>query len=226
MSLALFGIWPYAALVASLVGLVWRWRTDQFGWTSRTSQLLERRWLGWGSPLFHAGALIAIMGHAAGLLVPASVTSALGVPEHAYHLMAVMGGALAGTLLTAGLVVLVIRRIRSRARLRFVTTGWDRVMYGLLSVIVAFGMYPTFALNVFGPGYDYRETIAVWFRSVFYLDPQVGLMAEAPWPYQVHVVAAFALFAIWPFTRLVHVFSIPLGYLARPYVVYRQKVRR
>ncbi|MDR3106718.1 MAG: respiratory nitrate reductase subunit gamma, partial [Bifidobacteriaceae bacterium] len=97
MSLAklVFGIWPYLALAVCLAGHIWRWRTDQFGWTARTSQLLERRWLSWGSPLFHTGALIAVMGHTAGLLAPASVTTALGVGEHAYHRMAVIGGAVA-----------------------------------------------------------------------------------------------------------------------------------
>ena len=74
-----------------------------------------------------------------------------------------------------------------------------------------------------GNGYDYRETVSVWFRSIFLLNPQPELMAEAPTSFQVHAVAGMLLFIIWPFTRLVHAFSAPVQYLFRPYVIYRKR---
>ncbi|MDR0849012.1 MAG: respiratory nitrate reductase subunit gamma [Propionibacteriaceae bacterium] len=216
-----FVIWPYVALAIFVVGHVWRWRHDQFGWTSRTSQLLERKWLGLASPLFHVGALLVILGHIAGLLVPAELTEALGVSEHLYHSIAVGGGVLAGVLMGVGLVLLIIRRVVFRDRLRLVTTRGDIVLYVLLSVIVFFGFVETVGHNVVGPGYDYRKTVAIWFRSIFIIHPEWTLMASAPFAYRVHATLGFALFAIWPFSRLVHVWSVPIGYLARPYIVYR-----
>ena len=77
--------------------------------------------------------------------------------------------------------------------------------------------------NLLGAGYDYRQTIAVWFRSVFWFFPDTALMAHAPLVYQLHAVGGFLFLALWPFTRLVHVWSAPLAYLWRPYVVYRAR---
>jgi nitrate reductase gamma subunit len=222
VSTILFGVWPYLAGAVCLVGHVWRWRFDQFGWTSRTSQLMEKRWLAIGSPLFHLGALMVIGGHALGLLVPASATRAVGLSDHAYHLVAVGGGVAAGAVFAAGAVILTIRRFLSRARFRLSNRPADLVMYALLGITAGFGLGGTLVLNAFGQGYDYRPTIAVWFRGLFVLDPRPELMAAAPWPYQVHVLAALALIAWWPFTRLVHVWSVPLGYLIRPPIVYRR----
>ena len=87
---------PYACFLLLVAGLVWRWRTDQFGWTSRSSQWNESRILRWASPLFHFGILFVAVGHVMGLGVPKSFTEAAGVPEHVYHLMAVIPGTIAG----------------------------------------------------------------------------------------------------------------------------------
>jgi nitrate reductase gamma subunit len=214
---------PYAALAVFVVGHVWRYRVDQFGWTTRTSQLFERRWLAWGSPLFHVGALLAIAGHAAGLLLPASWTSALGISEHAWHVTAVAMGTVAGVLVVAGLAILIIRRFLVSTRVRVVTTKVDVILYILLAVEITLGMVQTVGVNLLGGGYDYRESVAVWFRGIFYGQPDIGLIASAPLVYRLHAVTAFLLLAVWPFTRLVHVWSVPLAYLARPFVVYRRR---
>ena len=76
---------PYAAIATFIVGHWWRYRTDQFDWTSRSTQLLDRRILGWASPAFHYGALAAVGGHIIGLCIPPSVTSAVGINEDAYR---------------------------------------------------------------------------------------------------------------------------------------------
>ncbi len=220
-SVLVFAVWPYVALTVFVVGHVWRWRRDQPGWTSRTSQLLAPRGLRLASPLFHIGALAVVAGHALGLLVPASVTDAL-VSEHTYHMTALIVGLTAGAAMATGLVLLVVRRLKYRERLRVVTTRLDWVVYGLLVVTAGIGLWATFGENVVGSGYDYRETISVWFRSLFVLSPDVDLMAGVPFVFRLHIAVAFGFVAIWPFTRLVHVWSVPLGYLARPYIVYRQ----
>jgi nitrate reductase gamma subunit len=213
---------PYACLAVFLVGHVWRWRRDQFGWTTHTSQLLESRILRLGSPLFHLGAFGVIGGHAAGLLVPASLTEKIGVSEHVYHATAVWGGTITGVMLVAGLVLLIARRFVN-GRVRRATTAMDKVLYVALAVMVVLGMTATVGTNLLGEGYDYRETIAVWFRGIFWFSPQTDLMTGAPLVYQLHAIGGFLFLALWPFTRLVHVWSAPLAYLWRPYVVYRTR---
>lgn len=221
-----FGIWPYVALTVFVVGHVWRWRYDQYGWTTRTSELMEKRWLLWASPIFHVGVLFAAVGHFLGLVIPASATTALGVSEHAYHLVALGGGIFAGTLLLVGFVLLMVRRFVAQSRLRLVTVRADIVMYVLVGVVAVLGMTATVGWSLFGGGYDYRATVAVWFRSVFWLHPQVDLMAAAPLIFQLHGALAFGVFAVWPFTRLVHLWSIPLAYFVRPPIVYQAAAAR
>jgi nitrate reductase gamma subunit len=213
---------PYTCLAVFVAGHVWRWRHDQFGWTTHTSQLLESRILRLGSPLFHLGAFGVIGGHAMGLLVPARLTEAIGVPDSVYHATAVWGGTLTGVMLVVGLALLIARRVVN-GRIRRVTTTMDKALYAALLAMVVLGMSATIGTNLLGDGYDYRETIAVWFRSVFWFSPQSHLMIEAPLVYQLHAIGGFLFLALWPFTRLVHVWSAPLAYLWRPYVVYRTR---
>jgi nitrate reductase gamma subunit len=222
MNTLIWVVLPYACLAVFVAGHVWRWRHDQFGWTTHTSQLLESRLLRLGSPLFHLGAFGVIGGHAMGLLVPASVTSALGIPEHLYHAVAVWGGTVTGLVLVAGLILLIARRLVN-GRIRRVTTRMDKVLYACLTAMVLLGMTATVAKNLLGDGYDYRETIAVWFRGVFWFQPHTELMTGAPLVYQLHAIGGFLFLALWPFTRLVHVWSAPLAYLWRPYVVHRAR---
>ena len=222
-NIAVFAVVPYVALAVFVVGHVWRWRSDQFGWTTRTSELSEKRWLLVASPVFHTGLLLAIVGHLAGLLIPPAATEAMGIPNHVYHAIAVGVGTFAGLLVVVGLVLLILRRFILKTRLRLVTRPGDVVVYLLLGLQILLGMIETIAYSLFSaaPGFDYRESISVWFRSVFYANPAVDLMASAPLVFQIHAVLGFALFAVWPFSRLVHVWSVPVGYLTRPPVVYR-----
>lgn len=213
---------PYVAIAVFVAGHVWRYRYDKFGWTTRSTQLLERRWLYWGSNLFHFGALAAIAGHALGLLVPARLTSLAGVDEAHYHLVAAWAGSAAGIVCAAGLLILIARRLRFR-RLRSTTTRFDDVVYTLLLAIIALGVYETTWVNGLGGTYDYRSTVAVWFRGLFVLDPHPELMATAPVAYQVHAALAWLLLALWPFSRLVHAWSLPFQYLGRPYILYRSR---
>ena len=223
MNTLLWIVLPYACLGVFVSGHVWRWRHDQFGWTTHTSQLLENRLLRLGSPLFHLGAFGVIGGHAMGLLVPASWTAALGVSEHTYHLVSVTGGTVTGVMLVVGLVLLIARRFVVSTRIRRTTTTMDRVLYAAMTAMVVLGMSGTVVVNLFGEGYDYRETIAVWFRGIFWFQPDPALMTGAPLVFQLHAIGGFLFLALWPFTRLVHVWAAPLAYLWRPYVVYRRR---
>jgi nitrate reductase gamma subunit len=224
-NIVFFAVWPYLALAVFVVGHIWRWRTDQFGWTTRTSELSEKRWLLVASPVFHTGALLAILGHLAGLLIPASATAAMGIPEAVYHGLAVTIGTFAGVLVVIGLVLLILRRFVLQTRFRLVTRPGDVVVYVLLGAQIVLGMVETIGYSLLNvqPGFDYRENVSVWFRSVFYANPAVGLMSQAPLIFQIHAVLGFAFFAVWPFSRLVHVWSVPVGYLTRPPIVYRRQ---
>ena len=221
MDLFLWVIFPYICLTVFVVGHVWRYRYDKFGWTTRSSQLYEDRLLRIGSPLFHFGILAVFLGHVMGLGVPKSWTSAVGVSEELYHFMAVSIGAVAGFATLVGMVILIYRR-RTVGPVFSATTKMDKLMYAVLATVIVLGLVNTVAANIFGH-YDYREGVSIWFRGIFRFDLHPELMAEAPWSFQLHGLVAMFLFALWPFTRLVHVFSAPLGYLTRPYIVYRSR---
>ena len=211
---------PYVALTSFAVGHVWRYRRDGYTWTARSTQLLERRLLLVGSVAFHLGMLGVIGGHVVGILVPDTWTRAVGISDGFYHWMAVILGGGAGLLLCLGAIVLVYRRLRID-RIRATTLRSDWVMYPLLLVTILLGMVATFANLV--DEHHYRETVSPWFRSVFTLDPKAELMDDVPFVFQAHVTVAWLLYAVWPYTRLVHVWSVPVGYLARSPIVYRAK---
>ena len=214
---------PYVTLAIVVVGTWWRYRYDKFGWTTRSSQLYESRLLRIASPMFHVGILVVIAGHIVGLLIPESWTHAMGMSEHVYHVQAVVLGSIAGVATLLGLGLLIYRR-RTRGPVFMATTVNDKVMYVFLVGAIVAGLYATaLGSGVFGDSYNYRETVSVWFRSIWVLQPRCDLVAEAPLYYQLHVLIALTLFALWPFTRLVHAFSAPIAYLFRPYIVYRSR---
>ncbi len=223
IDMILWIIVPYTALTIFVVGHIWRWRTDQFGWTTRSTQLLESRWLTIGSNLFHIGILLAIVGHIAGIAVPMVVTERMGISEHFYHVQAVALGALAGFLVIAGLAILIVRRIRM-PRVAATTTNMDLVVYAVLTVAIVSGQAATVGYQLFVEGgYNYRETIGPYFRGLFWFDGETATIAGAPFIYQFHVLSTFVLYALWPFSRLVHVWSVPWRYLARRPIVFRTR---
>ena len=212
---------PYLSMGVFVVGHWWRYTYDKFGWTTRSSQMYESRWLRIGSPLFHFGLLFVIGGHVLGLVIPKSWTEAVGISQEAYHFMAVSVGAVAGVCTVVGMFILLARRRFTPAVFK-ATTANDKIMYLLLASVILTGLANTVLGNVVSH-YDYREGVSIWFRQVFAFRPDPELMMAAPLTFQLHAILAMLLFAIWPFTRLVHVFSAPLGYLWRPYVVYRSR---
>lgn len=222
MSTFLWAGLPYITLVSLVAGLIWRYRYDRFGWTTRSSQPYESRLLNIASPMFHYGILFVFVGHVMGLLVPESWTDAIGFTEHAYHLFSLFGGTAAGVLTVAGIAVLIYRR-RTRDPVLRATTRNDKAMYLFLVAAIVLGMWAKLSESRISSGYDYRQTIAPWSRGILTLRPDPELMAGVPVTYQVHAVAGMALIALVPFTRLVHMFSAPVGYLFRPYIVYRSR---
>jgi nitrate reductase gamma subunit len=224
MDTFLWVVFPYICLTTFVVGHFWRYRYDKFGWTTRSSQLYEDRLLRWGSPLFHFGILFVFLGHVMGLGIPKSWTEAVGVSQELYHFLAISIGALAGFGTVVGMAILIYRR-RTVGPVFSATTKMDKFMYFVLALVIVLGLWNTVSGSLLNLGghYDYREGVSVWFRGIFRFDLRPELMAEAPIGFQLHGLTAMFLFALWPFTRLVHVFSAPLGYLTRPYIVYRSR---
>jgi len=223
VDLLLWAVLPYVTIVILVAGTVWRYRYDQFGWTTRSSQLHESRLLRIGSPLFHFGILVVLVGHIIGLVIPKRWTAAAGVSEDAYHLQALTLGGIAGLATLAGVAILIYRR-RTTGPVFMATTRNDKTMYVVLVAAIVAGVATTLlGAGVVGEEHSYRDTVSVWFRSLFVLQPDVAAIGAAPLAFRVHTLIGMLLFAIWPFTRLVHAFTWPLMYLFRPYVVYRSR---
>ena len=223
MSAVFWSVIPYVTIAILVVGTWWRYRYDKFGWTTRSSQLYESRLLRIGSPLFHFGILVVIVGHVIGLVIPEEWTHAVGLSEHAYHVQAVVLGSIAGLATLAGVAILIYRR-RTKGPVFMATTANDKLMYLVLVLALVAGVTTTFlGSGVIGEAYNYRQSVSVWFRSIFILQPNGEAMAGAPFSYQLHAIVGLVLFAIWPFTRLVHAFTAPIAYLWRPYIVYRSR---
>lgn len=220
----LWVILPYLAVTTFVLGHVWRYRHDQFSWTTRSTQLLESRWLKLGSPLFHLGMLAVVGGHVIGILVPHAVTDSLGISEDTYRRFSATMGTLAGTAMLAGLAILIARRLGDR-RVAATTRRMDVAVMALLALMVTTGMWNTVVENLINGGYDYRQTVSPWFRGLFLLDPDPTAMtaASVPLSYQLHAIGGWLIIAVWPFSRLVHAWSVPIGYLRREPIVYRAR---
>ncbi len=224
MSRGDFFLWvafPYLCAAVFVAGHVWRYRRGQYEWTARSTQLLERPVLRVGSLLFHFGILAAVGGHVLGILVPRSWTRAIGVSDDAYHWIAVGAGSAAGAAVVAGLAILVYRRLRYPL-VRATTARSDLVLYPVLVATIALGVLAT----VWGSAVDehlYRETVSPWFRGIFGFRPDGSLMVSAPFLFQAHAFTSWLLLGIWPFTRLVHAWSVPLAYVGRARILYRAR---
>jgi nitrate reductase gamma subunit len=222
LDVLLWGVAPYVMVAVLVGGTVWRYRYDKFGWTTRSSELYESRLLRIGSPLFHFGLLVVIIGHVVGLVIPQSWTDAVGLSQSAYHVQALLLGTVAGVSTLAGIAILIYRR-RTTGPVFRATTANDKLMYVVLVAAIVAGLTTTLLGAAGGEEHDYRLTVSPWFRSLFVLQPDIAAMSRAGLAFQLHALIGMALFTLWPFTRLVHAFTAPVGYLFRPYVVYRSR---
>ncbi|MGR3206751.1 respiratory nitrate reductase subunit gamma [Bacillus glycinifermentans] len=220
----LWVILPYIVLTIFIGGHIYRYHHDQFGWTAKSSEMLEKKKLAVGSSLFHWGIFFVIGGHVMGVLIPESFYEALGISEHMYHKIAIGFGLPAGIAALSGLIILAYRRTADK-RIRKTSSAGDLITLVTLLFMMATGLASTF-LNIDSKGFDYRTTIGPWFRNIFLFKPDASLMESVPLWFKIHIVVGYAVFIVWPFTRLVHVFSMPLKYLTRSYVVYRKRAPR
>ena len=119
------------------------------------------------------------------------------------------------------MVLLTARRI-TKQNVRRLSSASDIIVNILLLVIVLMGCISTLWTNATTPDFDYRQTISVWFRGLLIFKPDVALMNDVPLTFKVHIILGFLITSLWPFTRLVHVWSVPLNYFSRSYIIYRK----
>lgn len=213
-----FLVFPYISLTVFCLGHGYRYLTDRYGWTAKSSEFLEKEHLFYGAMIFHLGIILAFLGHFSGLLIPQRFLDAMGIDSATHTLIAHYSGLVAGGAAFVGLVLLLRRRISFR-RIHRTTTINDYITLVALLVVVALGLF-----NVFFGEYDVLHTVAPWIRSILVFSPHPELMRSVPLGYKVHIVSAFALLAFSPFSRLVHIWSAPFGYFFRGWILFRRHV--
>ena len=214
---------PYLAVAVAVLGSIVRYRTDQFSYSTHSSQFLENRALFWGSNAWHYGILLILAAHLAPLIAPGWWQSLLGETTRLY-ILEVTGYGLA-FLSIFGLLLLIGRRLVNRKIFR-VTSRADWLLLAVLLFQVATGIWVAVAYRWGGAWYP--DAVVPWLRSLITLHPDISTIAAMPWPVQLHAVSGFALLVLFPYTRLVHAVTYPLAYLWRPYqlVLWNRKATR
>ena len=220
----LFGIYPYIALATFLVGSVLTFNHKQRSWGSKSSQLLEGRRLKAGSLLFHSGILLLFLGHLVGLLTPPAVFHTLGVAASTKQALAMTAGGIFGTMTLVGLVILLHRRHTVR-RVNQTSSRMDIFILWLLLVTLVLGLLSIVSSAGHMDGHMMLQLMH-WAQAVVTLQPAAHLLVEVPLIYKVHILFGLTVFLVFPFSRLVHIWSAPVGYVNRPYQLVRRRVPR
>ena len=219
----LFGVYPYIALAVFLLGSLIRFDRDQYTWKSDSSQMLKAGQLRWGSNLFHIGVLFLFVGHSIGMLTPHFVYEHF-ISAGQKQLMAMISGGIAGLLGFIGVSILLHRRL-SEPRIRINSRTSDIVLLVLLWLQLALGLatVPLSGQHLDG---SMMMKLAGWAQHIVTFQPgAVELLAKASWVFKLHMFLGMSIFFVFPFTRLVHVWSgfASVGYLVRPYQVVRSR---
>src|SRR5699024_9431721 len=166
------------------------------GWTAKSSEFFEKKQLLIGSMLFHLGIIPVFLGYVSGLGIPKAWTSALGISDELYHFGAVWCGGFFGIVSLVGMFILSLRRFSNRT-VRQLSSKSDMIVNMLLLFIVFIGVYSSLVTNNVVAGFDYRDSLSVWFRSLFTLNPNTALMVSVPIAFKLHVLTGFFIFALW-----------------------------
>jgi len=219
----LFGIYPYIALSVLIVGSIARYERDPFTWKSSSSQFLRRRQLIAGSVLFHVGVLIVFFGHLIGLLTPIQVFDAIGISHGAKQMLAIVVGGIAGVIALVGGGLLLHRRCAD-PRIRRTSSFGDIAILVLLVAQLILGLGTIFVSAQHLDGHEMLKFMA-WSQGIFTF--QAGAadhIVDAAPIFKLHLFLGLTIFLVFPFTRLVHMFSVPLRYLTRPgYQIVRSR---
>ena len=218
-----FSIYPYICLAVFLMGSLARFDRDQYTWKSDSSQLLRKGSLRWGSNLFHIGILFLFFGHFVGLLTPHFIYEHFITPENK-QLMAIYSGGAAGVVCFVGLTMLLHRRLFD-PRIRLTSHRTDIAILVILWVQLVLGLV-TLPFSLSHSDGGVMMALSEWAqRLVTFRAGGAELLVNLDWPYKIHLVLGMTIFLLFPFSRLVHVWSGfgSLAYLVRPYQVVRAR---
>jgi nitrate reductase gamma subunit len=219
----LFGIYPYIAIAIFIVGSIVRYDREQYTWKTGSSQLLESKELKKGSFAFHIGIIAILLGHFVGLLTPSEIWHLLGIEASHKQLIAMGVGGFFGLICFYGLTILIKRRLYN-PRVRATSSTMDiaillvlyvQLILGLISIVVSAGHL------------DGAEMLLLmaWAQNIVTFDAvtAAAAIAEVNIIFKLHVFLGMSLFVLFPFSRLVHIASVPIQYLSRNYQVVRAK---
>ncbi|MXZ80519.1 MAG: respiratory nitrate reductase subunit gamma [Gammaproteobacteria bacterium] len=210
----LFGIYPYIALAVFVFVSIVRFNRDQYNWRSGSSQLLRKRQLFWGSNLFHFGILIVFLGHLVGLLTPIEVFDAIGISHSFKQIMAIVVGGVAGIACFIGLTLLIHRRLFD-SRIRATSSFSDIFILLLLYVQLILGLL-TILVSVGHLDGEEMVRFMTWAQMIVtFQGGAADLLIDTHPLFKLHLFFGLTVFLVFPFTRLVHVWSAPIWYLGR-----------
>ena len=220
----LYGIYPYIALAIFLLGSLLRFEREQYTWKSDSSQLLYAGQLRLGNLLFHVGVLGLFFGHLVGLLTPVIVWDTLGISHSLKQMVAMLAGGVFGSLGMFGLLILLQRRL-TNARIAAQTKGRDKLLLGWIFITLALGLSTIFESANHRDGHM-MVLLMNWAQHIFTLRADAAdFIVDAPVLFKLHLFMGMSLFVIFPFTRLVHVWSgfAALGYVTRAWQLVRPR---
>ena len=203
---------PYVAGVVFVIGVIYRRRQRGFTVSSLSSQFLESQKLFWGTVPFHIGLLVIFMGHLTAFVLPGSLLAWNRMPVRL--LVLEVSAFVFGVTVLVGLVALIYRRL-TNARVRAITTPMDMAIELLLLAEVVLGCWVALGFR-WGSSW-FAADLSPYLWSLLRFSPETGAVFALPWVIKLHIVGAFAILFMVPFTRLVHLIVAPLDYLVRPY---------
>lgn len=221
--LILFGVYPYIAGTIFLVGSIVRYEREQDGWGSYSSQLLASRgYMLWASNLWHIGILMLFLGHFVGLLTP--VFRWLGVAPLLHEWIAMLAGVSFGAIAMIGGVLLLLRRFfnaRVRANSRF--NDFFILIWVLLTLLLGLGTEASTIPALLHGDAATLQLLEAYVHGIASFRPDPDVIAGIPLIYKVHLLFGMTVFLLFPFTRLVHIWTVPLNYLTRRYQIVRAR---
>lgn len=218
----IFGYYPYVAISVFLLGSLARYDRDQYTWRTGSSQLLRARELRVGSNWFHVGILLLFVGHFVGLLTPPDVYHSLGVSTSAKQILAVIAGGIFGGICLRGIIILVRRRLTD-PRIRATSSRMDIFILLLIAVQLVLGLL-TLPISLYHYDGANMLMLSEWSqRIVTFRAGAADVVSEIGIIFKLHLFLGMTLFLVFPFSRLVHVWSVPLSYITRPYQVVRRR---
>ncbi|MFN3483714.1 MAG: respiratory nitrate reductase subunit gamma [Rhabdaerophilum calidifontis] len=209
----LFVWYPYVCLSSFVFGSLIRFDREPYTWRAGSSQILRAKQLRLGSNLFHFGILFLFLGHTVGLLTPKAVYSLLLTPAEK-QLIAIIAGGIAGTVCFIGLTILLHRRLTD-SRIRQTSTYMDLAVLIILWVQLSLGLI-TLPFSLQHTDGSVMIQLSHWAQGILTVQPvDARTLQGLDWPYLVHLVLGMTIFLIFPFSRLVHIWSAPIWYLGR-----------